>query len=226
MWWHHGSRILSLVAGLVDIRSLLIAMAIITCSLSSLVVGAIICISRMACDITTIHLLRSNLSLARSSMSWLLALYLNLLTCLLSWSMLNWRRLKVLVRGIRWIIVLTSVWVVVRIVKNYIRWKSFNDPLMLQSLIRRQTLLRIPLKTFSNEVDEWGVGHLSELVHDVSESLLFLIICQYLKWCRHGIIFELGEELLSLGVLENLLRRHANHINYQLQLLFLICARE
>jgi len=180
----------------------------------------------VACHIAIIYLLRGNFSLALSTVSWLLSFYLYLLTCLLSRTMLNWRRLKVLVRWIRWIIILSGVWVVVRVMKNYVRWKPLNNPFMLQSFIRGETLLWIPLEASTNKIDEWRIGHLSKLVHDVSQSFLFLIIGQNFERCRHGIIFELGKELLSLRVLKNLLGWHANYIDYQLQLLFFIRAGE
>ena len=55
---------------------------------------------------------------------------------------------------------------------------------------------------------------------------LFLLLCQDLEWCRYSVVFELGEELLSLRVLEHLLRWHSDYIDDELKLLLLVCSWE
>lgn len=97
---------------------------------------------------------------------------------------------------------------------------------MLQAFVWGKSLLGIPLKASTNEIDEGWVGQFSQLAHDVAESFLFLLICEDLKGCWDCVVLELREELLPLRILEYLLRRHTDHVNDQLKLLGLFCAWE
>ena len=81
--------------------------------------------------------------------------------------------------------------------------EAFDNPLVLKTFIWRKSFLRIPLKASSDEVDKGRVWQLSELVHDISQSLLFLVLRQYLQWSWYSIIFKLREQLLSLGNLQD-----------------------
>ena len=108
--------------------------------------------------------------------------------------------------------------------QDYIGRQPLDDPLVLQALIWRHALVGVPLKTLPDEIHEGGIWHVAQLLHYVLEAFLFLLEGQDLQGCRHGIILELGEELLALGVLQDLLWRHADHVNNELQLLFFVGA--
>ena len=78
-----------------------------------------------------------------------------------------------------------------RVMKNDIGRESLDDPLMLEALIWSKSFLRVPLKASRDEVNKSWIRHLSELVHYVSQPLLFLFLRQYFEWCWHSVVFEL-----------------------------------
>jgi len=90
-----------------------------------------------------------------------------------------------------------------RVMQDNVLGEAFDNPLVLKTFIWRKSFLRIPLKASSDEVDKGRVWQLSELVHDISQSLLFLVLRQYLQWSWYSIIFKLREQLLSLGNLQD-----------------------
>jgi len=57
-----------------------------------------------------------------------------------------------------WVVISSLIWVIVRIVKDNIGWEPFDNPLMLKSFIRCQSLFRIPFKTSADEIDKWIIG--------------------------------------------------------------------
>lgn len=172
---HHRSRSLSIV---INIRCNLIAMIIVSRCLSARV-------SSMPGGVRG-----GNLRLPRSPVRRLLSFYLYLLACLLCRA-LNWWWLEILVCRIGRIVVLPRIRVVVRVVEDYVWREALDDPLMLQPLIRRESLLRIPLQAAADEIHEGWIRHFSQFVHNVAEPLLFLIISQHLERRWHCIIFEL-----------------------------------
>ena len=62
------------------------------------------------------------------------------------------------------------------IMQDNVWWQAFDDPFVLETFVRRDTLRWVPLQTEANEIDEGGVWHFPQLVHDVSETLLLLIL--------------------------------------------------
>ena len=85
-----------------------------------------------------------------------------------------------------------------RVVKDDIGRESLDNPFVLEAFIRSKSFLRVPLKASRNEVNESWIRHLSELVHYVSQPLLFLFLGQYFEWCWHSVVFELREKLFPL----------------------------
>lgn len=96
-----------------------------------------------------------------------------------------------IIGGVDRVVVLPCIWVVVRVVEDDVGRQAFDDPFVLQAFVRRETLLRIPLKASANEVDEGWIWHLSQLIHDVAQSFLLLLLGQDLKRRGDGVVLEL-----------------------------------
>jgi len=86
----------------------------------------------------------------------------------------------------------------VRVVQDYVGRQTLDDPRVLKALVWRHALLRVPFETVANEIDEVRIWQLSKLVHDVTQSLFFLLLVQHFKRGRNRIIFKLREQLLPL----------------------------
>ena len=207
----------ALTALLVDIRIALVRAGVVK-GVPSVALAIGLC--PIICSVTCI--LRAYLCLSGSAIRRLLPFRLDLLVALLCCTVLHWRSLESIAGRIGGVVVLSCVWIVVRVVQDDVRRQALDDPLVLQAFVRRQPLLWVPLETATDEIDERLIGHVSELVHDVAQPLLLLIVREHLEWSRHRVVLELGEQLLPLRVFEHLLRRHTDHIDDQLQLFLLV----
>lgn len=66
------------------------------------------------------------------------------------------------------IVVLPSVRIIRRVMKDDVWRKTLNDPLMLQTIVRWHTFLGVPFKTHSNEVNKVWIRQFSQLIHNVT----------------------------------------------------------
>ena len=81
---------------------------------------------------------------------------------------------------------------------QYISRQSLQNPLVSETLLRCETLPRVPFQTRRYEVDKGIIWHISELHHYVSDSFILLFLSQNFARLRHRVIFELGKQMLSL----------------------------
>lgn len=96
---------------------------------------------------------------------------------------LHGRRAVVVARvvgGVALLVVVQDVW-----------WQALDDPLVLQAFLGRESLLRVPLKAAADEVDEGRIRQVTQLVHNVAETLLLLLLREHLERRRHRIVLEL-----------------------------------
>ena len=84
---------------------------------------------------------------------------------------------------------------------QYISRQSLQNPLVSETLLRCETLLRIPFQTRRDEVDKGIIWHISQLHHYVSDSFFLLFLSQNFARLRHRVIFELGKQMLPLRYL-------------------------
>ena len=108
----------------------------------------------------------------------MLSFNLNLLVTLLSRT-LNWWWLEILVGRIGGVVVFAGVGIIMRIMQNNIWWQSLDYPFMLESFVGGEALFGIPFEAAANKINKRRIRHLSQLIHDVAESLLLLIIRQH-----------------------------------------------
>ncbi len=105
---------------------------------------------------------------------------------------------------------------------EHIRREPLEYPFMSESHLGGQSLGRIPFQTLADKVDKRVVRDISQLDHYVLETFLLLLLGQHLGGSRDCVIFELGEEVLALGNLQNVVRDHPDHVDKQLHLLSFI----
>jgi hypothetical protein len=60
---------------------------------------------------------------------------------------------------------------------EYIGGESLEDPLVAESLLGRESPRGVPLEALSDETHEGVVGDISQLNHDILQSLFFLLGC-------------------------------------------------
>ena len=99
---------------------------------------------------------------------------------------------------------------------------------MAESLIWRESLLWVPFETSADKVNKFWLWHLPQLLHDISESLCFLMVCDHFQWSWHCslLVVELLEQMLPGGSGKHTGVGHSNDIDDQLHLLALIGAWE
>ena len=105
---------------------------------------------------------------------------------------------------------------------EHIRRETLEDPFVFESLLGGQAFSRVPLQALRYEVHKRVIRDISQLYHDVLESLFLLTLCKNLEGRWNCIIFKLREEMLPLRNLEDISRYHTNHIDYELKLFSLV----
>lgn len=112
--------------------------------------------------------------------------------------------------------------------------QPLQNPIVVEALLGRDALLRVPLEAPGDEVDEAGVRHLPQLGHNVFEALLSVFLGQnhiFVLGLRSGhrsllFLFKLSEQMLSTGPRQHGSVGEADHVDDQLDLFALIGARE
>ena len=80
---------------------------------------------------------------------------------------------------------------------EYIGGESLEDPLVAESLLRRESPRGVPLEALSDETHEGVVRHVPQLDHYVLQTLFLLLRRQYLKGLLRA-FFQLGKQMFSL----------------------------
>jgi hypothetical protein len=119
------------LTALINVRSSIIRIGFKTAIPSSIIAIIIICTSM---GISVIWLWC--ISFSGSPVGRLLPSNVHLLWALLARIVRDWGRFEVLVCRIGWVIIFSSVGIIVRVVKYDVWRQSFNNPLMLQAFIR------------------------------------------------------------------------------------------
>lgn len=98
--------------------------------------------------------------------------------------------------------------------------ESFKDPFVIQTFIWGQSALGVPLQAATDQIHELRVGNFSQFLHDVAQSLVFLVVTDHFERGRHRIVLraELFEEVFAGGARKHTCIGHADHVNDQLDL--------
>ena len=65
-----------------------------------------------------------------------------------------------------WILI-SHIWIVIGVMQNDVWWKAFNNPFMLEAILRCHSYLWVPLKAPANKVYKRWIRRLSQFVHNV-----------------------------------------------------------